>query len=267
MMDQTSSPKPKTLLEFVEAQMAADLALMRGKNRNYGGGGGDKGEGDGLANFRRIETETDGMVTSEDGLRVRIADKWSRLNTLLNQELRTRRLVLDANGRITAPPPSNDMGEAVEDTIRDLRNYLFILEYARLAGRGKVREKVPEKVEAVMPSAPGEPVEPVKFKKSPAKHPTWGGHVPNAHDNHRWLQHGLYGNTRTRGTRCACATDMTEPALICPVCKAAYRLDLYGPPAFVGPFECYDCQTKLWAVCEFAVAADGVVQGEEEGEG
>lgn len=83
------------------------LELMRAKNHDYAGRGGDQP----FANFERCEAL--GICSTEQGIMVRLADKMSRMSTFID------------GGVLKV------QGEKVEDTIIDGINY-FVLLYAYL---------------------------------------------------------------------------------------------------------------------------------------
>jgi hypothetical protein len=82
------------------------VSLSTAKNANYAG------EDNAWANFDLVEIVTHGKITREQGIFVRMIDKMSRLGSLL----------FDGQDQV---------GEAVQDTVKDLAIYADIL-YASL---------------------------------------------------------------------------------------------------------------------------------------
>ena len=95
------TPIPKNiLLEDIEFTFGQCLQTAIAKNSDYGGSNNDP-----YANFRN---STIAGVSVEQGIVVRMADKMSRIGTLLQKEAKVK-------------------DEAIEDTIMDLINYAAIL--------------------------------------------------------------------------------------------------------------------------------------------
>jgi hypothetical protein len=95
----------KQLLEIHNQTTKTAFEIMELKNRDYAGANPDA-----LANFKRIEML--GVVTLEQGILVRLCDKFARI---INLTQSTTRAVSD---------------ESIEDTIIDAINYLIILRAA-----------------------------------------------------------------------------------------------------------------------------------------
>src|SRR5258708_38384843 len=90
--------KQTLYLKEFEALSKHELALTSRKNRDYAN------EDDAFANFRLIETLTDGKITAEMGMVVRMSDKLQRIANLVFRDNQ----VLD---------------EKIEDTLFDLGIY------------------------------------------------------------------------------------------------------------------------------------------------
>jgi hypothetical protein len=91
----------KELVPRLEKLSEERLAIVRAKNSNYAGGSGDSNA---FKNFDMIEVLTNGKVSREVGMLVRMTDKLARLATL-----------------ITGTPDA--VGESIQDTLADLANY------------------------------------------------------------------------------------------------------------------------------------------------
>lgn len=101
------SPYPGTLsqpeyLKRFEAIVQEMMETTRAKNSDYAG------PRDAFANFRAVELLRPGHITTQDGIWVRMTDKWTRLCTLLDK------------------PPSV-VSESLQDTLTDLAVYAIIL--------------------------------------------------------------------------------------------------------------------------------------------
>lgn len=91
----------KRLIEILRENSADRIGIVERKNSNYAGGGP---EGNAFKNFDMVETLSNGKVTREMGMFVRMTDKLARLGTLM------------FGGE-------DAVGESVEDTLQDLANY------------------------------------------------------------------------------------------------------------------------------------------------
>lgn len=111
------------LIRELEEIGAARRELVKRKNANYAGGDED---GNAFKNFDMIEELTNGKVTREIGLLVRMTDKLARLATLM-----------------TGTP--DEVGESIDDTLNDLANYADLTLVAR---RDKAAEQAEEKLSA-----------------------------------------------------------------------------------------------------------------------
>lgn len=90
------------LFKMHEQMSKTSLEIMKKKNADYAGGGGDP-----FANFRRAEAL--GVCSTEQAFLVRMTDKMSRLSTFAN------------NGKLLVED------EGVQDTLLDLINYSVLL--------------------------------------------------------------------------------------------------------------------------------------------
>jgi len=88
--------------EYLNENVEDDLEVLDKKNRDY-----SKGD-DPFQNFKQVEEE--GLVSVEEGIAVRISDKFQRLVTLIEKD--------EASVR----------DETMADTLSDLRNYANILQ-------------------------------------------------------------------------------------------------------------------------------------------
>ena len=88
--------------ELLRQNTEEDLEVLKKKNRDY------SGEGDPFQNFRQVEEE--GLVSVEEGIAVRMSDKFQRTVNLIEKG---EREVKD---------------EPLADTLSDLRNYANILQ-------------------------------------------------------------------------------------------------------------------------------------------
>lgn len=91
----------KELIEQMRANAEKRIAIGERKNSNYAGGGP---EDNAFKNFDIISWITNGKVSRDIGMLVRITDKVARLGTLL-----------------TGTPDA--VGESIEDSLQDLANY------------------------------------------------------------------------------------------------------------------------------------------------
>lgn len=91
----------KRLIEVLRENSEARLGIVERKNSNYAGGGPDANA---FKNFDMVEVLSNGRVTREMGMFVRMTDKLARLGTLMFGGV-------------------DNVGESVEDTLQDLANY------------------------------------------------------------------------------------------------------------------------------------------------
>lgn len=92
----------KTFLKRLEQEYNKCVEISRAKNKDYAG---DK---DPFKNFKLVEFLTNGSVTAEMGIIVRMSDKLQRITNLLTTEAQVK-------------------DESIGDTLSDLANYSMIL--------------------------------------------------------------------------------------------------------------------------------------------
>lgn len=106
----------KEYLDLVEKEMKDLLEVLRAKNSDYTGGSQDP-----FSNFR--VTEKLGLSSAETGILIRMVDKIQRVKSFL------------AKGKLEVK------NEAVEDALRDIIGYSFIM--LGMLSERKPKEEVP----------------------------------------------------------------------------------------------------------------------------
>lgn len=104
----------KDYLEEFEKMCAVMLEVTRAKNIDYAGGNNNA-----FTNFEQIAHLTNGKISVEMGILVRMTDKMSRITNLLSNEAQVKE-------------------ESLDDTLKDLAVYATIL---RIYRRHKLNEE------------------------------------------------------------------------------------------------------------------------------